>query len=315
MHTVILDGHTLNPGDLSWDELKRYGEVEVFPRTPENEIAGRLREADAVLTNKAPITAATIVSCPRLKYIGVTATGYNIVDVEAARKAGIVVTNVPGYGTESVAQTVFAILLEITHHAGHHARVVREGAWTRCPDFSFADYPIFELAGLTMGILGFGDIGRAVGRIAHGFGMKVIYHTRSPRDFDAYPARAVELDELFRASDVLSLHCPLTPETQEIISWPRLETMKRSAILINTSRGGLVNETDLARALREKIIAHAGLDVLSTEPPAPDNPMLTAPNCLVLPHLGWAAARPRLMAESIANLKAWIEGKPRNVIG
>lgn len=314
MRTVILDGHTLNPGDLSWDELRKFGEIEVFPRTIPAEVAKRLRDADAALTNKAPIDSATIAACPNLKYIGVTATGYNMVDVASAKRAGITVTNVPGYGTDAVAQTVFALLLEITHHAGHHARTVREGAWTRCMDFSFSDFPPFEIAGLTMGLLGFGDIGRAVGRIAHAFGMKVIYYTRTARPSEDYPAQYVELEELFRASDVLSLHCPLTPETTEVVSACRLQAMKRSSLLINTARGGLVNEADLAHALRWKVIAGAGLDVLSAEPPPAENPLLTAPNCLVLPHIGWAAARPRLMAKTIANLKAFVEGSPRNVI-
>jgi glycerate dehydrogenase len=316
MRIVVLDGHTLNPGDLSWAELEKQGEVEVFPRTAPGEVAARLREADATLTNKVPITAETITSCARLKYIGVTATGYNMIDMDAARRAKITVTTVPGYGTESVAQTVFALLLEITHQAGHHSRRVAEGAWTSCPDFSFVDFPLPELSGLTMGIVGFGEIGQAVGRIAHAFRMNVIYHTRTARPFDAYPARRVELEELFREADVVSLHCPLTSETKNLISWERLRTMMPGAILINTARGGLVNEADLARALRENVIAWAGLDVLSTEPPSGDNPMLTAPHCFILPHVGWAtvAARHRLMTETLANFTAYCRGKSRNVI-
>jgi glycerate dehydrogenase len=316
MRLVILDGHTVNPGDLSWAELERHAEVVVYPRSAPAEIAPRLRAADAVLTNKVPISSETIAACPKLKYIGVTATGYNIIDVEAARRAGITLTNVPGYGTESVAQAVFALLLEITHHTGHHARRVAEGAWTACPDFSFTDFPLLELAGRTLGIVGFGEIGQAVGRIAHAFRMNVIYQTRTARPFNAYPARPVALNELFRAADVVSLHCPLTAETKELVSWPLLQTMKPSAILINTSRGGLINEVDLARALREKVIACAGLDVLSAEPPPADNPLLAAPNCFILPHVAWAtvAARHRLMAESIANFSAYIAGQPRNVI-
>jgi glycerate dehydrogenase len=316
MRTVILDGHTLNPGDLSWAELEKYGEIEVYPRTAPGEVAARLHDADAALTNKVPITAETIASCAKLKYIGVTATGYNMIDMAAARGAKITVTNVPGYGTESVAQTVFALLLEITHQTGHHSRRVAEGAWTSCPDFSFVDFPLLELSGLTMGIVGFGEIGQAVGRIAHAFRMNVIYHTRTARPFDAYPARRVELDKLFREADVVSLHCPLTPETKNLVSWEWLRTMKPSAILINTARGALVNEADLARALRENVIAWAGLDVLSAEPPPDDNPMLTAPHCFILPHVGWAtvAARHRLMTETLANFSAFCRGKPRNVI-
>jgi glycerate dehydrogenase len=316
MRTVILDGHTLNPGDLSWAELEKHGEVVVYPRTAPGEVAARLRDADAALTNKVPVTAATIAACPKLKYIGVTATGYNMIDMDAARRAKITVTTVPGYGTESVAQTVFALLLEITHQAGHHARRVAEGAWTSCPDFSFVDFPLLELSGLTMGIVGFGEIGQAVGRIAHAFQMNVIYHTRTARPFSIFPAKRVERAELFRKSDVVSLHCPLTPETKNLVSWPLLQTMKPSAILINTARGALINETDLARALRENVIAWAGLDVLSAEPPPADNPMLTAPHCFILPHVGWAAvaARHRLMTETLANFTAWREGRPRNVI-
>jgi glycerate dehydrogenase len=316
MRTVILDGHTLNPGDLSWAELEKHGEVEIHPRTAPAEVAARLGDADATLTNKVPITAETITACPKLKYIGVTATGYNMIDMDAARRAQITVTNVPGYGTESVAQTVFALLLEITHQAGRHASRVADGAWTNCPDFSFVDFPLLELSGLTMGIVGFGEIGQAVGRIAHAFRMNVIYHTRTARSFDAYPARRVKLAGLFREADVVSLHCPLTPETKNLVSWPLLQTMKTSAILINTARGPLINEADLARALREKVIAWAGLDVLSAEPPPADNPMLTAPRCFILPHVGWAtvSARHRLMTETLANFTAYRQGQPRNVI-
>jgi len=316
MRTIILDGYTLNPGDLSWADLEKYGEVEVYPRTAPGEVAARLRDADATLTNKVSITAETIAACPKLKYIGVTATGYNMIDMDAARRAKITVATVPGYGTEAVAQAVFALLLEITHQVGHHARRVKEGAWTHCPDFSFVDFPLLELSGLTMGIVGFGEIGQAVGRIAHAFRMNVIYHTRTARPFDGYPARRVEIAELFREADVVSLHCPLTPETKNLVSWPLLQTMKPSAILINTARGGLINEADLARALRENVIAWAGLDVLSAEPPPADNPMLTAPRSFILPHIAWAtvAARHRLMTESLANFAAWCEGKPRNVV-
>ena len=317
MRLVILDGHTLNPGDLSWEEIESLAEVSYFDRTPVAEIANRLRDADAVLTNKAPISAETIAACPKLKYIGVTATGYNIIDVAAAKKAGAIVTNVPGYSTHSVSQVVFALLLEITHHTGHHAARVAAGGWASSPGFSFWDFPLLELKDLTMGIVGFGEIGQATGRIAHAFGMKVIYNTRTKKPFGEYPAEYVALPELFKSADIVTLHCPLTPENKGLIAWPLLQTMKRSAILINTARGSLLNEADVARALREGFIAAAGLDVLSHEPPPADNPLLAAPNCFILPHVAWAsvAARKRLMREVAANLRAFVAGQKRNVVG
>jgi glycerate dehydrogenase len=317
MRLVILDGQTLNPGDLSWQELEGLAEVAYYPRTSPAEIVERLRDADAALTNKVPVNADTFAACPKLRYVGVTATGYNIIDLAAAKKSGATVTNVPGYSTNSVAQVVFALLLEITHHTGHHAARVADGDWANCPDFSFADFPLLELAGQTMGIVGFGEIGQAVGRIAHAFGMKVIYHTRTKKEFSQYPATRVELADLFREADVISLHCPLTPETKNLVSWPLLQTMKRTAILINTARGPLLNEADVARALRENVIGWAGLDVLSAEPPPADNPLLSAPHCFILPHIAWAsvAARRRLMHEVVENFRSFLAGKPRNVIG
>ena len=317
MRLVILDGYTLNPGDLSWKEIESLAEVTYYDRTPAGQVAERLRDADAALTNKVPISAETFAACPKLKYVGVMATGYNIIDVAAAKSAGVSVTNVPGYSTNSVAQVVFALLLEITHRAGHHAARVAEGGWSKCPDFSFWDGPLLELRDRTMGIIGFGDIGKAVGRIAHAFGMKVIYNTRTKKPFDEFSAEYIALPELFQRADVVTLHCPLTPENKGLISWPLLQTMKPSAILINTARGPLVNEADLARALKEKVIAAAGLDVLSAEPPPADNPVLSAPNCWILPHVGWAsvAARGRLMHEIAENLRAFQAGQRRNVIG
>lgn len=316
MHLVILDGYTLNPGDLSWSEIESLANVTNHDRTPHGEVAARIGAADAVLTNKVPISAEIFAACPTLKYIGVTATGYNIIDIAAAKKAGVTVTNVPGYSTNSVAQTVFALLLEITHHTGHHAGRVANGAWANCPDFSFTDFPLLELQGQTMGVVGFGEIGQAVGRIAHAFGMKVIFQNRSKKEAKDFPATQVELDELFRTADVISLHCPLTPETKGLISWPVLEKMKRSAILINTARGPLLDEADVARALKEGVIAWAGLDVLSAEPPPASNPLLSAPNIFILPHIAWesVAARQRLMKEVTENLRAYLAGKPRNVI-
>ncbi len=317
MRLVILDGHTLNPGDLSWKDLESLADVTYYPRTAPGEIVERLRDADAVLTNKVPLTAETFRACPKLRYVGVMATGYNIIDVAAARQGGVTVTNVPGYSTNSVAQVVFALLLEITHHTGHHAARVAAGGWAKSVDFTFWDFPLLELAGQTIGIVGFGEIGQAVGRIAHAFGMKVIYHSRTKKEFTEYPVRAVEMAELFREADVVSLHCPLTPETKQLVSWPLLQTMKRSAILINTARGPLLNEADVARALKEGVIAGAGLDVLSAEPPPADNPLLSASNIFILPHIAWAsvAARRRLMHELGENFRSFQAGKPRNVIG
>jgi glycerate dehydrogenase len=317
MRLVVLDGHTLNPGDLSWKYLEGLADVTYYLRTPAGEVIARLQDAEAVLTNKVPLSAEVFAACPKLRYVGVMATGYNIIDLVAARKAGVTVTNVPGYSTDSVAQVVFALLLEITHHTGLHAARVAEGGWVKSPDFSFWDFPLLELAGQTMGIVGFGEIGQAVGRIANAFGMKVIYHSRTKKLFDEYPATYVDLPELFREADVVSLHCPLTPETKQLVSWPLLQTMKSSAILINTARGLLLNEADVARALREGVIAWAGLDVLSAEPPPADNPLLSAPRCFILPHIAWAsvAARRRLMNELVENFRSFLEGKPRNVIG
>jgi len=317
MHLVILDGYTLNPGDLSWSEIESQAKVTNHDRTPHTDVAARIGDADLVLTNKVPITAETFAACPNLKYVGVTATGYNIIDIAAAKKGGVTVTNVPGYSTNSVAQTVLALLLEITHHTGHHAKRVAEGAWASCPDFSFTDFPLIELAGQTMGIVGFGEIGQAVGRVAHALGMKVIYQNRSKKESKDFPAKQVELDELLSTADVITLHCPLTPENKGMISWPALEKMKRSAILINTARGPLLNEADVARALKEGVIAYAGLDVLSAEPPPASNPLLSAPNIFILPHIAWesVAARQRLMKEVGENLKAYLAGKPRNVVG
>jgi glycerate dehydrogenase len=316
MRVVILDGYALNPGDLSWAEIENLGKITYFDRTPVAQVAERLREADAVLTNKAPISAETFAACPSLKYVGVTATGYNVIDVAAAKKAGVAVTNVPGYSTYSVAQTVFALLLEITHRTGHHTARVAAGAWASCPDYSFWDFPLLELKDLTLGIVGFGDIGKAVGRIAHAFGMRVIYNTRTKKAFDEYPAEYVGLPELFARADVVTLHCPLTAENKGLVAWPLLQTMKPTAILINTARGPLLNEADVARALHEKVIAAVGLDVLSAEPPPADNPLLSAPNCFILPHVGWAsvAARKRLMHEVAENLRAFLAGERRNVI-
>ena len=315
MNIIVVDGATLNPGDLSWEALGALGSYQVYPRSTPVEARERCRDAEAVITNKVVFDRATIAALPKLSYIGVTATGYNIVDVAAAAERGIVVTNVPTYGTASVAQMVFALLLELTQHVGHHAATVREGRWSTCDNFCYWDFPLVELAGLTMGIVGCGRIGQATARIADAFGMKVI-------GYDAFPfpgglIAPVALDELLAQSDVVSLHCPLTPETQGLINTARLSLMKPSAFLINTSRGPLVNERDLADALNAGRIAGAGLDVLSAEPPKPDNPLLTAKDCIITPHIAWAtrSARRRLMQTSIDNLGAFLAGNPRNVVG
>jgi glycerate dehydrogenase len=314
MKIVVLDGHTLNPGDLSWDSLRALGECQVYDRTPPAQTVARAAGAQVVLTNKAPLDRRTIEALPDLRLIAVTATGYNIVDVAAAQERGVAVCNVPEYGTPNVAQAVFALLLELTNHVGHLARTVREGRWSASPDWCYWDEPLVELDGPSMGIVGYGRIGRAVGRIAAAFGMKVLAHGRTPQAEAG--VRFVELDALFRESDVVSLHCPLSPETRQMIDAARLASMKPTALLINTARGGLVNEADLAAALNEGRIAGAGLDVLTTEPPAADNPLLKARNCVITPHVAWASrpARGRLLWETVENVRAFLARTPRNVV-
>ena len=317
MKIVVLDGYCLNPGDLSWDALRQLGEVAVYDRTPAAEVVARAHGATAVLLNKTPLTADTLSRLPDLKYIGVLATGYNVVDVSAAREHGITVTNVPTYGTASVAQFVFALLLELCHNVKLHADAVRSGEWTRNADWSFWKSPLMELEGKTMGVIGFGRIGRAVGRIADAVGMRVIAHDTYQGNAPAYEGfHWAALDELLRESDVVSLHSPLFPETQGMIRASTLALMKPSAFLINTSRGGLVVDQDLADALNAGVLAGAGLDVLTVEPPAGTNPLLTARNCLVTPHIAWATreARARLMQEVIGNISGYFGGNPRNVI-
>lgn len=316
MHIVVLDGYTLNPGDLSWGELERLGTCEVFDRSRTAEVVPRAREAQIVLTNKVVLSREVIGQLPRLSYVGVLATGYNIVDVDAARERGIPVTNVPTYGTQSVAQMVFSHLLNLSQHVGHHAGTVAEGRWTACPDFCYWDYPLVELAGLTMGIVGLGRIGRVTAQLAIAFGMKVLACDAVPPTHVPEGVQIVELDALFRLSDVVSLHCPLTPETQQLVDRRRLALMRPSAFLINTSRGPLVDDQALADALNSGRIAGAGLDVLSTEPPPPDNPLLHAKNCFITPHIAWAtkAARERLLRTVVDNVQAFLDGRPRNVV-
>lgn len=313
MKIVVLDGYTLNPGDLDWSTLKQMGECVVYDRTPASDVAQRAAGAEMVFTNKTPISREALARLPQLRYIGVLATGYNIVDVAAAKERGIVVTNVPDYSTRSVAQLVFALLLELTHHVGHHAQTVREGRWAKSADFSYWDRPLVELQGLTMGIAGYGRIGQAVADIARAMGMEVIAFSRRENP----GVERVSLEELFQRSDVISLHCPLTEETKGMVNRARLELMKRSAFLINTGRGPLVVEADLADALNSGRIAGAGLDVLSVEPPAANHPLFSAKNCFITPHLAWAtqAARRRLMGIAVRNLEAFLRGSPQNVVG
>ena len=316
MKLVILDAYTTNPGDLSWDELRALADGDIYDRTPPDEVLARARDAELVLTNKTIVDRTAIAALPKLRYIGVLATGYNIVDVQAAREQGIPVCNVPEYGTPNVAQATFALLLELTNRVGHHAQTVRDGRWCDSPDFCYWDFPQVELAGLTMGIVGLGRIGQAVARIATAFGMGVLA-------FDQFPPAVVpdgvglaDLGTLFRNSDVVTLHCPLTADNRELINTARLALMKPTAYLVNTARGGLVNDADLARALNEDRLAGAGLDVLSVEPPLRDNPLLTAKNCLVTPHIAWAtrAARARLIRTTVNNVRAFLDGQPINVV-
>ena len=316
MKIVVLDGYTLNPGDLSWEELKALGDCEIHERLPAGEIVPRAAEADILLTNKVALPRDLIVRLPKLRYIGVTATGYNIVDTVAARERNVSVTNVPAYGTPSVAQMTFALLLELTQHVGLHAQSVRAGRWTRSADWCYWERPLVELNGLTMGIVGLGRIGRAVADLAAAFGMKVVAQSRSRAQSGPAQFPLLDLDALFRQSDVVSLHCPLTPETNHLVNAARLSLMKPSAFLLNTSRGPLIDEPALAEALNDGRLAGAGLDVLSLEPPPADNPLLQAKNCLITPHIAWAtrAARARLMNAAVANVRAFLAGKPQNVV-
>jgi glycerate dehydrogenase len=316
MKIVVLDGHTATAGDLSWDEFKNFGDLEVFARTSGEQMIGRLQGAAIAITNKAVINRATIFALPELRYIGVAATGYNNVDIEAARERGIVVCNVPEYSTQEVAQAVFALLLELTNRTGHHAETVRAGKWSKSPDFSYWDYPLVGLEGLSLGIVGYGRIGQAVGRIGQAFGMKILATRRNPPANSAGGVQYVSLETLLHESDVISLHCPLTPESRGLVNTEFLSKMKPTAFLINTSRGGLVTESALADALNHDRIAGAGLDVLSTEPPPADNPLFGAKNCIITPHIAWApkTARARLLQIMAANIRAWLKGAPQNVV-
>lgn len=317
MKIVVLDGYTLNPGDLNWDRIKKLGETVIYDRTPAELIQERSEGADIIFTNKTPLSEDIFPRTPALRYIGVLATGYNIVDIEAARKRNIVVTNIPTYGTLSVAQMTFALLLELCHHVHNHSEAVHRGDWANCIDFCFWNHPLIELAGKTMGIIGLGRIGQKVADVASAFEMNIIgYDIYKSDQSHRKNFRWVELDELFRGSDVISLHCPLFSATKELINKDALAKMKKTAFLINTSRGPLVHDHDLAEALNTGEIAGAGLDVLSVEPPQMDNPLLKAKNCIITPHISWATkeARERLMDIAARNLETFLEGKADNVV-
>ncbi len=317
MKIVVLDGYTLNPGDISWEGLEAFGEVTVYDRTKAEEVVARIGDAEAVYTNKTPITKETLDACGNVKFIGVLATGYNIVDIEAAKAKGIPVCNIPTYGTAAVSQFAIALLLELCHHVGEHSDAVKAGEWTNNPDWCFWKYPLVELAGKTMGIIGFGRIGQDTGKIAQALGMKVLA-------YDAYQNPALEsetchyadLDTLLAQSDVISLHCPLFPSTEGIINKDSIAKMKDGVMIINDSRGPLIVEEDLRDALNSGKVAGAALDVVSTEPIKKDNPLLDAKNVILTPHIAWAPkeSRQRLMDIAVANLKAYVDGEPQNVV-
>ena len=316
MKIVVTDGNAVNPGDLSWDFLDKYGQVTVYPRTPAELAVERLKDADMILINKTPITAQVLDQCPNLKLICVLATGYNVVDCEAAKARGIPVCNVPDYSTSAVSQFTFSLLLELCNAVGHHADAVRGGAWCRCPDFCFWDTPQVELAGKTIGIIGFGRIGRAVGRIARAFGMEVLAYNRSRCPEGEAIGTYVDLDTLLARADVISLHCPLTPETQGIISAQALTKVKDGAFLLNTARGPLIDESAVAAALRSGKLRGAGVDVVACEPIQADSPLLTAPNCLITPHMAWAPleSRRRIIDCTVRSIEGFLAGKPVNTV-
>jgi glycerate dehydrogenase len=315
MNIVILDAYTANPGDLSWNALAALGDLAVYDRTADADIVPRARSARIVLTNKTVLSRDVIAALPGLECICVLATGYNVVDVAAARDHGVTVCNVPEYSTPNVAQAVFALILELTNRTGHHDRTVHDGRWAACEDFCYWDGDLVELAGLTLGIVGYGRIGQAVARVGRAFDMRILAHRRAAAGTIEGGEHA-SLERLMAESDIVSLHCPLTPDTKELVNAARLATMKRTAYLINTARGGLVNESDLAAALDAGTIAGAGLDVLTVEPPAASNPLLTARNCVITPHIAWATrnARRRLIAATVENVRAFLGGLPQNVV-
>jgi glycerate dehydrogenase len=312
---VVLDGHTVSPGDLSWDALRELGELSVYERTPPELVLERAAGADILVTNKTVLSEATLRALPGLRGVSVLATGVNVVDVRAARGLGIPVSNVPAYSTASVAEHTLALLFELTRHVGLHASIVRDGEWSKNPDFSFWREPLIELEGLTLGIVGLGAIGSRVARLGDALGMRVL---ATPSRKNPLPdrARGATVPELFAQSDVLTLHCPHTAETEHMVSRERLGTMKRSALLINTSRGALIDEPALAQALADETIRGAALDVLSVEPPPPDHPLVLSPRCLITPHQAWTsrAARERLLRATVDNVRALLSGHPQNLV-
>ena len=318
MKLVVTDGYTINPGDLSWDPLREFGELVVFDRSPrdEDEMIRRIGDADILVANKAKVSRRVIDACPNLKFITIQAAGYDVIDYEYAREKGIPLSNVPDYGSAAVAQYAIALLLEICGRVGHHAQAVQQGRWAESGEWCFWDYPMIELAGKTMGIIGFGRIGQHVGKMARALGMDVIAFNRSRKPEGALIADYVELDELLRRSDVISLHCPLFPETREIINKNTIAKMKDGVIILNNSRGALVAEQDLADALNSGKVYAAGLDVVSAEPIREDNPLLRAKNCIITPHISWASieSRRRIIESTAGNIRAWLAGNPRNVV-
>ena len=316
MKIVVLDGYTVAQTDLSWDCLKNIADVDVYDRTVPDDVVDRCKGAEMVLTNKVVLDAGILNQLPRLMYIGVLATGYNVVDLETASRQSIVVTNIPSYSTQSVAQMVFALLLNVVNRVDHYAEANRNGRWCNSEDFCYLEHDLFELAGKRMGIVGLGNIGMEVARIASAFGMEVLAVTSKKGELP-YGARSVSMDELFAMSDVLSLHCPLTDNTHHLVCAKRLETMKSSAIIVNTGRGPLVNDAELAVALNNSVIGAYAADVLTVEPAEGDNPLLKAKNCYLTPHIAWATreARQRLMSICVENIKAFLAGKPVNVVG
>lgn len=316
MNIVVLDGYTTNPGDLSWNELHSLGNCTIYDRTLSEEIVDRAKDAEILLTNKTLLTKEILSQLSKVQYIGLLSTGVNVVDTKTAQEKNITVTNVPAYSTMSVAQLVFALLLELTFHTSHHSDAVKNGEWSRSKDFAFWDFPLVELAGKNFGIIGFGNIGQSVAKIAQAFGMNVLVFTRTPEKYKTSMVSFVDIETIFKTSDVISLHCALTEETKHLINEKHLSLMKAPAYLINTSRGGVVDEHALADALNHNLIAGAGLDVLSSEPPNTNNPLLAAKNCIITPHIAWAtfAARQRLLQTAVENVRAFIEGNPKNVV-
>jgi glycerate dehydrogenase len=319
MKIVVLDGYTENPGDLSWGELEKLGDVTVYERTSltdEEEAIRRLEGAEVAITNKTPITRRVMDSCPQLKYISMLATGYNVVDADYARERGIPLSNIPTYGTAAVGQFAIAMLLEICHHVAHHSQSVHEGRWEACADWCYWDYPLIELDGKSMGIIGFGRIGQQTGRIAKALGMKILAYDSYPNDAGREIAEYVDLDTLLASSDVIALHCPLFPETRGIINRETIAKMKNGVIILNNSRGPLVVEQDLADALNSGKVYAAGVDVVSTEPIRGDNPLLTAKNCIITPHISWAPkeSRQRIMDTVVSNVQSYLAGAPANVV-